>query len=97
MKNKTYEIKTLEDISNCVNVSNSAVLHTRSKPCLCVTCHECGAVFMATALKEEYHTDSDANKELLNDITGYARQGFSVAFKDATEFKLDYCGHLNSR
>lgn len=78
------------------NTMLAAVLSPRTLPCLCVCCPTCGAVFMATALKEAYHNDPENNRELLNDITKYAREGYSVSFKDAKEFKLDYCDHLKA-
>ena len=72
----------------------AAVLTPRKYPCLCCCCPTCGAVFMATALKEEYHNDFDNMKELLDDVANYARQGYSIVSKDASEFRLDYCEHL---
>lgn len=71
-------------------------LSPRTLPCLCVCCPTCGAVFMATALNEEYHNDAERNTELLNEITRYARKGYAIDFKDAKEFKLDYCEHLKA-
>lgn len=74
----------------------AAVLIPRKLPCLCYSCPTCGAVFMATALNEEYHNEFDNMQELLNDITDYARKGYAISAKDASEFRLDYCEHLKS-
>lgn len=73
-----------------------AVLSPRKRPCLCCCCPTCGAVFMATALNKDYHGDDDSNRELLNDITDYAKQGYLITAKDASEFRLDYCEHLKA-
>lgn len=74
----------------------AAVLSPRKRPCLCCCCPQCGAVFMATALNEEYNTDAEHNQELLNDITDYARKGYVICAKDSNEFRLDYCEHLKA-
>lgn len=68
----------------------------RPHPCLCCSCPECGAVFMASALNEEYNDDSDANKYLLNQIAGYAGKGFNVSVKDVSEYKMYYCEHVKA-
>lgn len=78
------------------NAMLAAVLSPRKLPCLCACCPTCGSVFMATALKEEYHNDFDNMKELLDDITDYARQGYTISSKDASDFRLDYCEHLKA-
>ncbi len=49
---------------------------------------------MAAALNEDYHCDDDSNRELLNDLANYARLGYNICVKDASEFRLDYCEHL---
>lgn len=84
--------------NTATNYSMSPALFSpRKLPCLCICCPICGVVFMATALKEDYLKDSNINEGLLGDLTRYAREGYAVAFKDAKEFKLDYCQHLKGR
>jgi len=63
----------------------------RVRPCLCISCPKCGAIFYATALNKEYHNDNDCNRETLNDIADYAKKGYSVSFKSASEFSLSKC------
>lgn len=77
-------------------IGNTLLASPRTRPCLCVCCPSCGAVFMATALSKEYHNDSENNKKLLDELADYAKQGYAVSFKDAKEFKLDYCEHLKA-
>lgn len=67
---------------------------TRPKPCLCICCPICGAVFMACSLSKEYYRDYYDMEELINSIIQYAREGYSVSFKDAGEFTIQYCEHL---
>lgn len=66
----------------------------RTQPCLCVSCPECDAVFKASALNEQYHCDDQSNRELLNEVTDYARQGYNVSVKDVSEFSFKRCEHL---
>ena len=74
----------------------AAVLQHREYPCICCSCPQCGAVFMASALKKEYHNDNDANRELLNDLANYASKGYNISVRNSSEFKLDYCIHLKN-
>jgi hypothetical protein len=67
---------------------------TRNKPCLCASCPECGATFFATAIREDYLTDSEENRDTLKTVANYFKEGFDINVKDATAFKLDYCEHL---
>lgn len=96
MNNNEQKADLLPSASIAQSNMLAAVISPRKFPCLCACCPTCGAVFMATALKEEYHNDYDNMKELLDDITDYARQGYTISSKDASEFRLDYCEHLKA-
>lgn len=66
----------------------------RNKPCLCASCPECGATFFASAIREDYLTDSEENRDMLKHAAKYFAEGFNVSVKDASSFKMDYCEHL---
>lgn len=66
----------------------------RNKPCLCISCPDCGAVFSAKAIRPDYLIDSESNFETLRDAGRYFTDGFNVSVKDASDFKIDYCDHL---
>ena len=88
-------VTTSADIA--VNPMLAAVLSKRDYPCICCSCPQCGAIFMASALNEKYQNDADENKDLLNTLTNYARQGYNISVKNSDEFKLDYCTHLKNK
>lgn len=71
-----------------------ATIAKRSYPCICCACPKCNTIFMAAALKEEYHNDADANRQLLNDLAKYAAEGYNIYVKNADEFKINRCEHL---
>jgi hypothetical protein len=62
----------------------------RDYPCLCISCPDCGAVFMAIATK--YLDEKDI--QILADIRKYAKDGYNASFKDSSEFKIDMCEHI---
>ncbi len=69
----------------------------RDKPCICVSCSECGAVFFASAIREDYLTDREDNTEMLKEVAGYFKEGYDIAVKDASNFEMDYCEHLKNK
>ena len=68
----------------------------RLYPCLCVSCPECGSVFHAVAMWQEFHGDNEGNKELLDTLCEYAEEGYNVSFRNRDEFDLKYCEHMKS-
>ena len=69
-------------------------MNQRTKPCLCIECPECGAIFKAVGLCNEFQQSSEDNNRLLSEITSYAEQGYNVSFKNNDEFKLNFCDHI---
>lgn len=71
-------------------------LISRNNPCICCSCPECDAIFMAASLNINYNNNNN-NEELLNDLAKYARIGYNISVKNSNEFKLDLCTHLKSK
>lgn len=60
----------------------------RGFPCICVSCPNCGNVFMGCIMSAGILAD---DKEVLQEIEDYARQGFTIDIRNADEFKLYGC------
>lgn len=75
---------------------NHVKIQKRELPCFVVSCPICGAAFMGSALDPDLNNDSEHNKELLDNITRYARAGCDISVKDASEFKLGICDHMRN-
>lgn len=63
----------------------------RTMPCICVSCPECGAVFMGSLFSIGI-IKTDTN--LINELEEYAKDGYTIDIRDAHDFKLDYCEHV---
>ena len=62
------------------------IMKERKRPCLCVVC-KCGSIFAATVLSIEFPIDD----EFLKDLENYAKEGYDIICKDASEFTLEPC------
>lgn len=69
-------------------------MNKRDKPCLCIECPDCGAVFHAIALHKDFFNDAGYKDEFLDEIIDKAQAGFNISVKNVTEFELNYCDHL---
>lgn len=60
----------------------------RGHPCICVSCPNCGNVFMGAIFSAGLMIN---DKELMQELEQYARDGYTIDVRNAKEFKLYSC------
>ena len=87
MENKTSNLNESPHSSN-VLLSEVKILSKRGHPCICVSCPKCGNVFMGAILSARIMVE---DRELMDELEKYGREGYAIDVRDANDFKLYGC------
>jgi len=71
-----------------METKGSKKLTARGFPLICVSCPNCKNVFMGAIFSAGLFAD---DKELLVELEGYAREGYTIDVRNNKEFELRRC------